>query len=268
MVMPDKLARFVSEVKAARSAVIAMSPHLDDAILSCGALIADLVRQCPITVVSVFTAASPAPWPWPARRQMRAIGASDAESFFARRRAEDLAVLAEVGAVAVHLGLRDALFRRVRSAPDGLPGVTGRPAYPTFRFDAARGRVASADAGLDAVVARRVDEVAQAADARVILAPLGIGRHVDHLITRSAARFLELRVVYYSDFPYSEKSAPESEFIRRASLVPHPWLHGRAENARRIAGYQTQVRGLFPNGMVPTRPEVYWFTDSDSALPA
>jgi len=265
MLVASKMARLAGEMRAARSGLAVISPHLDDAILSCGAFMAHLAGRCPVTVVTVFTAASPHRWSVSARRQMRSSGMSDPERFFEQRRAEDRTVLAELGATAVHLGLPDALFRRVRAAPGGMPGTAGRPAYPVFRFDAARGRIAPADAGLDAEVAGRLTAVAGVAGARLILAPLGVGRHVDHLIARAAARRLGQRVVYYSDFPYALGAAPDPGFVRRASLAPEPWLHGRAANAARIAGYQTQFRGLFPDGVVPTRPEAYWLATSDSA---
>jgi LmbE family N-acetylglucosaminyl deacetylase len=252
-VTTDRLRRLIAEMDGADSAVVVMSPHLDDAVLSCGALLAQLAARHLVTVVTVFTAAASPPWSLPARRQLRAVGGVDAEDFFSQRRAEDREVLAGIGAAPVHLGFRDALFRR---------GRTG-PAYPTFRFDAARGRVASCDAGLAAEVSARVGEIVQAG---VVFAPLGIGRHVDHLITRRAAQELRrpIRVVYYSDFPYSQTAAPEPDFIRRTGLIPHPWLSGRAENASRIAGYRTQFAGLFRDGTVPTRPEIYWVAANDS----
>lgn len=249
----DRLSRLLADMTGAGSAVLVMSPHLDDAVLSCGALLAHLAARHPITVATVFTAAAPPPWSLPARRQLRALGGIDAEDFFAQRRAEDSDVLAGIGAAAVHLGFRDALFRRGRRGP----------AYPTFRFDAARGRVASCDATLAAEVSARV---AGLTPADLVLAPLGVGRHVDHLITRRAARELgrPIRTVYYSDFPYSQTARPEPDFIARAGLVPHPWLAGRAENASRIAGYRTQFAGLFRDGTVPTCPEIYWVAANDS----
>jgi LmbE family N-acetylglucosaminyl deacetylase len=266
--MRGPLSRFVCDMHESGSAAVIMSPHLDDAVLSCGALLAHLARRCPVTVVTVFTAAAPPPWSLSARRQLRVLGVADAEDFFEQRRAEDSKVLAEIGAEVVHLGLRDALFRRVGEAAGGPPCPGRRPAYPTFRFDAARGRIARTDAGLPAEVAARVGEVVGEAGARVLFAPLGIGRHVDHLITRRAAQHLGLGTVYYSDFPYSETSVPERRFVRRAGLVAHPWLSGRAENADRIAGYRTQFSGLFPLGTVPLRPEIYWLDARDSATVA
>ncbi len=247
----DRLSRLLADMAGA--AVLVMSPHLDDAVLSCGALLAHLAGRHPVTVATVFTAAAPPPWSLPARRQLRALGGIDAEDFFARRRAEDRDVLTGMGVAAVHLGFRDALFRRGRRGP----------AYPTFRFDAARGRVATCDATLAAEVSARVAGVVPAG---VVLAPLGVGRHVDHLITRRAARELggPAQVVYYSDFPYSQTAGPEPGFVQRAGLAPQSWLAGRAENAKRIAGYQTQFAGLFGDGTVPVCPEIYWVPANDS----
>ena len=271
--MPSELDRLVRITCGAGSAVVAVSPHLDDGVLSCGALLAYLAHRCDVTVVSVFTEGAPPPWSLPVRRRLRAVG-MDAETLYAHRRAEDTAVLDEIGAAAVHLGLRDAPYRRSGEAAAGPPRRwrwPTYPTYPTFRFDAARGRIAPADAGLPAEIGARVSEVVRARGARVIFVPLGIGRHVDHLITRRAAQHLGehlgSRIVYYSDFPYSETAVPDQGFLRRAALMPYPWLTGRAENAKRIAGYRTQFAVLFPHG-VPTRPEIYWIPATDSATAA
>lgn len=262
--MPDRLARLAHEWCASGTPVLVLSPHLDDAVLSCGALLAHLVPHCPVTVATVFTEAAPPPWSLPARRQLRAVG-MDAGTLFERRRAEDRAVLGDLGVAAVHLGLRDALFRRVGVDAAGPAAPGRRPTYPTWRFDAARGRVARTDAGLAAEVAGRAGALTGSGPGAVVLAPLGVGRHVDHLITRGAAERIAARTVFYSDFPYSERAAPEARFVRHAALTPHPWLAGRAANSRRIAGYRSQLTGLFPDGRIPVRPEVYWLGAHDPA---
>jgi LmbE family N-acetylglucosaminyl deacetylase len=267
-VMPDNLTRLVFELQTTGSPVLIVSPHLDDGIFSAGALLAHLAHYCPVTVLTVFTAAAPPPfWGLAARRQMHDLGVTDAEALFEDRRAEDISVLKGIGAAWVHLGLRDALFRRVGEAAMGPPGTGWQPTYPTFRFHAGRGRIAPSDAGLAAKVRVRVDEVVQARKTEVVFAPLGVGRHVDHLITRWAVQLLELPTVYYSDFPYSETAEPDNSFIRNKALAPHPWLSGRDENTSRMAGYKTQFPGLFPNG-APTRPEIYWISTKDSMTDA
>ena len=260
--MSDNLTRFVADIQDAGSPVLFVSPHLDDAVFSCGALLAHLARTCPVTVVSVFTAAAPpARWGIAARRQLRTFGMMDAETHFAERRAEDIAVLEEAGAAWIHLGYRDALFRRIRENHAGPPG-SGRAAYPTFRFHAGRGRLAPSDTGLAAEVGAKLGKLIAATQARAVFGPLGVGRHVDHLITRRAVE--GLRPVYFSDFPYSQTAAPDPGFVRRARLAPHEWTRGRADNVKRIAGYRTQAPGMFPHG-VPISPEVYWIPAKDSA---
>jgi LmbE family N-acetylglucosaminyl deacetylase len=263
----DHLARFVGQLQDAGAGVLFVSPHLDDAVFSCGALLARLARTCPVTVVSVFTAAAPpARSGLAARKQLRGVGGIGAEAHFAERRAEDIAVLEQAGAAWVHLGFRDALFRRVGEAPAGPPG-RGRAAYPTFRFHAGRGRIAPSDAGLAEEAGARIACVMRAIGAATVFGPLGVGRHVDHVITRRAVTGLGARTVYFSDFPYSQKQRPDGRFVQGASLAPYPWTDGRAENARRIAGYRTQVPGMFPHG-VPISPEVYWIPANDSATAA
>lgn len=260
----DRLTKMVEDVQEAGSAVMIVSPHLDDAVLSCGALLARLTLTCPVAVVSVFTTAAPPPaWGFAARRQLRLLGAPDAAAHFAERRAEDIAVLKEMGSAWIHLGFRDALFRRVDETATGPMG-NGRAAYPTYRFHAIRGRIARSDAGLAAEVRRRIQGAIVSSRATVVFGPLGVGRHVDHLITRHAVEGLELPAIYYSDFPYSETAGPDSDFVRRASLVPCQWFHGRAENSSRMAGYRSQFPGLFPHG-VPIRPETYWVPVKASA---
>ena len=260
----DRLTQLVGEMQDAGSAVMFVSPHLDDAVLSCGALLAHLARTCPVTVLTVFSsAAPPTKWGLAARKTLRDFGVADAETLYEDRRSEDIEVLKEIGASWIHLGLTDALFRRVGQAATGISGF-GRAAYPTFRFDAARGRIASSDAGLAAEVGVMVKEVAAANEAAVVFGPLGVGQHVDHLITRNAVVASGVDAVYYSDFPYSVSKKPDARFIRRASLQPYEWLSGRAENAKLIEGYRTQFAGLFPHG-VPIGPETYWIRAADSA---
>src|ERR1700761_8237006 len=102
----DRLSRLIGEAQDPDSAFMFVSPHLDDAVLSCGALITQIARTCPVIVLTIFSAGSPPPrLALAARKQMRDLGVTDAEALFAERRAEDIAVLRQAGASSVHLGL-------------------------------------------------------------------------------------------------------------------------------------------------------------------
>jgi LmbE family N-acetylglucosaminyl deacetylase len=253
----DTLTQLVGRIQAAGSPVMFVSPHLDDAVLSCGALLTRLARTCPVTVLTVFTsAARPARSGLAARKTMRQLGVTDAKALYAERRAEDIDVLKEAGASWIHLGLTDALFRRVGETVKNQAG-TKRAAYPTYRFDAAKGRIASSDAGLAPELGTLIRQTAEEQKAGTVFGPLGVGRHVDHLITRNAVATSGIDAVYYSDFPYSVDFQPDTHFTQRSSLQSHEWRAGRAETGKLISGYRTQVDLLFPDG-IPMSPETYW----------
>ncbi|HXV93434.1 MAG TPA: PIG-L family deacetylase [Pseudonocardia sp.] len=251
----------LDEVVSRGGPVLFLSAHLDDAVLSCGALIATLARHCPLTVATVFTEAGEPPHTRAARSFLRQCAAADAEGLFARRRAEDREVLGGLGVRHVHLGAPDALFRRrSRAAPARLgravPELVHR--YPTYRFDIARGRVSVGDRTLLAGLTRRVAELATTTGAELVFCPVGVGDHVDHLLTRAIGERTGRPAVLYSDFPYDLAAAPDPGFLRERRLTPWTWEHRITEKVRLVRGYRTQVDALFPGGRIPERPETYY----------
>lgn len=251
--VPEPIAR----VLRGGAPAVFVSPHLDDAVLSCAALMRAMAEVAPVTVVTVFSAADEPPHTRAARTFLRQCGASDAEVLFAERRAEDVAVLDGLGVRHVHLGHPDALFRRRRD-PSGLLRRAGRVLpeldhrYPTFRFDIDLGRVSRGDRPL---AERLVEQVGALAGDAVVFAPLGVGRHVDHLLARSVGE--RLGAVLYADFPYTARD-PAGEARAAGALTPWAWTADLAAKAPVIAGYRTQVDALFPGGEIPVRPETYY----------
>jgi LmbE family N-acetylglucosaminyl deacetylase len=239
---------------------LVLSPHLDDAVLSCGALLAELAPRCEITVLTLFTEATDGPHGRAARSFLRQCAHPDAATLFRARRAEDRAVVETLGARPEHLGLTDALFRR-REVPRALaragrvvPELLHR--YPTFRFDIARGRISRGDATMRAELAARI--AARAGDADLLLCPLGVGRHVDHLVTRDLGLAWSGTVVWFSDLPYALDHAPDPAFLRREGLRPWSFDGGADAKDALVRGYATQVDALFPSGVVPRLAETYW----------
>ena len=243
-------------------ALLFLSAHLDDAVLSCGGLMAHLADRHPLLVVTIFSEAGAPPHTRAARTFLRQCGADDAASLFAARRAEDRAVLDGLGARAEHLGEVDALFRR-RDTPAGLertatrlPEVVHR--YPTYRFDIALGRVSRGDRELVHAVTPRVRALADEAGARTVFCPVGVGRHVDHLLTRRVGEALGLRVIHYSDFPYDLRHPTDPAFLASHGATRRAWSDGAVDRERLVRGYATQVDALFHDGTVPATPEIYY----------
>jgi LmbE family N-acetylglucosaminyl deacetylase len=252
--VPEKVARVLHDGAPA----LFVSPHLDDAVLSCAALMRAMTARAPVTVVTLFSAADRPPHTRAARTFLAQCAAGPgAGQLFAERRREDVDVLAGLGVRHVHLGHPDALFRRRRD-PSGLLRHAGRllpeleHRYPTFRFDIALGRVSRGDRALREQITGQVTDLARGA---VVFAPLGVGRHVDHLLGRAVGE--HLGAVLYADFPYTARD-PGGEAAAAGPLRPWTWADGVDAKASVIAGYRTQVDALFPGGEIPLRPETYY----------
>lgn len=97
--------------------IIVLSPHLDDAALSCGSLLARAAASQPVTVMTLFTHSEGARPSLSARAFLHQCNARSAPALFEQRRAEDRMALRSIGVTGVHLGLPDALFRRRKNSP-------------------------------------------------------------------------------------------------------------------------------------------------------
>jgi LmbE family N-acetylglucosaminyl deacetylase len=237
---------------------LVISPHLDDAALSAGAWLSALAQVCPVTVATVFSAAAPEPHSWIADWVVRKNGYQDAAPLYEARRAEDSQVLGDLGLTALHLGLPDAIFRRTAIGRWSIPN------YPTLKYDAMSGRIARADRTLAAEIAGQLGSLIAQHDPALVVGPLGIGRHVDHLIVRDAVRIASTHdsagraFVYVSDQPYALTATQDPSFVRAAGLTPHSWTEGREQATAALAGYRTQIPILYPDGVIPAVPEVIW----------
>jgi LmbE family N-acetylglucosaminyl deacetylase len=246
--------------------LVVLSPHLDDAVLSCGALMIYAARYIPVTVATLFTEAPPPPYTLSARRYLRQVGAGDAESLYRQRRAEDRAALEPMGVSWVHAGLTEALYR-LRPRPGGpsrwarlLPELGH--IYPLYRRDIISGRIAPADGGTLHGVSDVIRRLACPGPG-LVLAPLGIGGHVDHVLVRTAAERSGALVGYYSDFPYNQRHPAVPAFVQRDGLVEVRWPLLIEAKPELIAAYRTQARALFPGGAIPVVPEVFFLPDGD-----
>jgi LmbE family N-acetylglucosaminyl deacetylase len=105
---------------------------------------------------------------------------SSGDRLFHARRAEDREACRRLGAECLHLGLRDDRFR-------SFVEIVSGPVRNTKRSQRA--------------LASLLDEL----DPELVLAPMGVGNHVDHRELRDAATALvpPVRLLYYEDRPYA-----------------------------------------------------------------
>jgi LmbE family N-acetylglucosaminyl deacetylase len=217
-----------------------LSPHLDDAVLSCGGLIHQQARTGARVVVVTVCAGEPGPGPLSdfARSLHTRWGLTGADVVRARR-AEDRAALDVLGAESVHLDFLDCIYRT-------LPRGGGHP----YTSDAALfGDFHPAELPV-------VDELARALDALLggepdaqIYAPLGIGRHVDHQLTRLAAERLGRALVYYEDYPYAVREPWTDSWGGLAARLSPSYVAITPGDldayCRSIASYRSQISSFW-----------------------
>jgi LmbE family N-acetylglucosaminyl deacetylase len=171
---------------------IYLSPHLDDAVLSCGGRIWQQVQAGEqVLIVTIFAGAPLPDKPLsPFAQALHALwGLVDATT---ARREEDAAALALLGAETAYWPYADCIYRQM---PDG--------SSPYASEEALFGEVHPSDEALTAELAGRFRALAQER-AVTIYAPLAVGCHVDHQVVHRAVDGLA-GVTYYEDYPYAEK---------------------------------------------------------------
>lgn len=239
-----------------------LSPHLDDAALSCGGTVWNQVQAGQrVLVINIFAGIPDYSRLSAFAQEKHAVWGSP-EDVVAARQAEDRAALTRLGAEVVDWDYLDAIYRLDEA----------RVLYP----DEAGifGEVDPADSALQDRIAADVEAILDEAGDAVCYAPLAIGHHVDHQVVRDVGLVLGergRRVLFYEDFPYVWwEIAGRGEAVRRGgsssdepSIRPASPLHRPASSPlpdnwqptirvidlepkiAAIACYQSQVPDLF-----------------------
>jgi len=171
---------------------IILSPHLDDAALSCGGR---MLGDQSVLVVNVFNKG--AWWRFPHTL-------ADAERIQACRNVEEAMISRLSGAVMKSLDLPEALLR-------GHTMAELFTAPPDQRDADVAGQVCAAVAAL-----------AREYPLAHWFVPLAVGEHIDHHIVRDAAmaalteeRVKPTHLHFYEDLPYAAKLGPQADFATR-----------------------------------------------------
>ena len=220
------------ETDASAPLHVYISPHLDDAALSCGGTISRQRRERQrVLVVSVCAGAPDGGDLSPYAKSLHSRWAErevSAGRMLETRRAEDMEAMARLDADWLHLDVPDAPYRR---DPE-----TGAWLYEGD--DAIFGPVAPGDDAWAARIARQIaTALGDAMSARdgaptgimTIYAPLGVGGHVDHQLVRRATELWadrraggEARLLYYEDFPYAADETALAAALAEIDPEPRP----------------------------------------------
>lgn len=177
--------------------IVAVSPHPDDLALSAGGFLSLLVRRARVSVITCFSRSLWSPYLDPA--------SADVETISLVRRAEEEAFWKELGADGLFLDFDDAGLRGYEEKEELGAKPADDPLWPAFR--------------------RRFEAALDATRCDVILCPLSLGDHVDHLMVHSAATGRGGRPPYqlfYEDLPYAAELSDSDIRERVAERVVEP----------------------------------------------
>lgn len=219
-----------------------LSPHLDDVVLSCGALLYQQAAHGEqVAVITVFAGDPPqnsAFSPFAASLHTRwtdSAALADIREPAEVRRAEDQNALRLLhpSIEVVHLDLVDCIYRR--------DPRTGEWLYASE--EAIFGFVHPADSALDFLCSASPP----APDVQ-LYAPLGVGNHVDHQVLRQIADYwaqMDAQVAYYEEFPYSaQPGAVQTALVGSTGWqvsILTPDEESLAAKIRAVAQYTSQI---------------------------
>ena len=227
---------------------VLLSPHFDDVVFSCGALVAQWARSGQRVAIVTICAGLPPAGPlsayagklhrrWSPQRESRPA------QVVALRRAEDLRAADMLGAMAIHLTVPDCIYRL---NPDG--GWLYEGHAQIF------GALHAAEQQLPQQLAQQLVRISGVtADTRIWI-PLALGNHVDHQLVRLAAQQSELpgQRGYYEDYPYAENNAavavitlPDQNLARHTLPVTAQSLEAKLEA---IGAYESQLSSFWTDG--------------------
>lgn len=175
---------------------IYLSPHLDDAALSCGGrIVLETAVSHPVLIVTLMAGQPTPDLPLSEFAQELHQRWKLVQDTMLVRRIEDAAACEVLGTDFEHWDFLDAIYR--------TDLATGEQCYPTWETIITTQHPAD-----DAIIAQIAQQLAQLPPADEIVMPLTAGQHVDHRLVRQAAErvFKSDCLRYYEDYPYAAKA--------------------------------------------------------------
>ena len=217
---------------------IYLSPHLDDAVLSCGGMIYAQVQAGErVEICTLFAGDPPGRRLPPFARQLHQRWQTGPEAA-AQRRAEDAAACAILGASYRHLPYPDCIYRTLPGS--GQPLIRGEDDL----FRSSLEREPQLRQQLTGWLAQNLPAPAR------LVGPLAVGGHADHRLARAALEALDRPLCYYPDYPYTRQPGWEpNDWIEphwtRRTYALSPQAVQAWQQA--VAAYASQISTFWPS---------------------
>jgi len=205
--------------------ILVLSPHLDDAVFSCCDHIMDWQKKAQVLVVTIFTRFGNKSSILRNNIRLSESGFSSPQEQEKKRKKEDEEAMKKLKVNFLHLDFVDAGYRIFGKKPlySGSSLFSGK----VFHHD-----------GLLASKLEKALKPFKEFD-RVAI-PLGVGGHIDHVLTRKAAEkvFDGKKISYFVDFPYASK-------ISNWSLFNILKLLGKKLSVKKMSAQKKEVLKIY-----------------------
>lgn len=211
---------------------IILSPHLDDGAYSCGGWIWEARRKGEEVINCTIFAASPDTSKIPPFAELLQILWNLPGDAVAGRRAEDISACHFMGCAWCHLEFMDCIYRFLPENGQPLINELDELSSPIHEMEHA----------LVNQITTRLKELFP--NDKHFFAPLGVGGHVDHRITRAVAERLGEEITYYLDYPYAAKDVAYLNQHLPAGAMTKKYLlseEGLTAWQRAISLYPSQI---------------------------
>lgn len=172
---------------------IFLSPHLDDAALSCGGIINALTSSGNKVIILTIFAGDPPVHPFSEFALSLHQRWNLLENPMPSRRMEDMRACAILGANGLHLSLPDCIYR-----------IDSDEQYIVTKEEDLFQQIGANQMDIVLRVIALIQELLT--DDDILVSPLAIGNHLDHRIVRqSVANLNHENIYFYADYPYIVK---------------------------------------------------------------
>jgi len=226
---------------------IYFSPHLDDAVLSCGGVIWEQTQAGDEVQIWTIAAGDPPRGALsPLAQSLHQRWEMQHESVN-KRRLEDYDAIARLSAIPRHFSIPDCIYRRSMEGDE--------PLYPTLSsiYESLHLQDYQLIEDLSQDIAQSMPPACQ------VVAPLGLGKHVDHLITRNALECIGNSFWYYADYPYILQHNDELLHLKQEgwkSVVFPVSKRGLEAWVEAVAAYTSQI-STFWRDLAEMRSSIY-----------
>jgi LmbE family N-acetylglucosaminyl deacetylase len=233
---------------------IYLSPHLDDAALSCGGLIAHQTSTGETVEIWTICAGDPPPGALSPFAEELHLRWGTGREATALRRQEDLASCAQLSATCRHLPVPDCIYRQAgldywrKTKPVERKTNSAQTSFLYPNRDTIFAALHPQENDLVDRLARALSDMLPPESE--LLCPLTLGGHVDHRLTRAAAESLGRELWYYADYPYVMEHGEQI-----AALEAGGWLMQRfpiSQTAvetwfQAVAAHKSQISTFWPD---------------------